>query len=284
MRPTPEEVLLRNGGFGTAADLVGQCGRSALDSALGSGHVVRLSRGCYALVDTPEPQRSAARLSGVVSHLSAADLWGLQIAHRRQRPEVTVRRGRVKVLTTEAIIHWADLRPDEVADGVTTPVRTVLDCARTLPFREALCVADSALRLGLVGSSELTASAEGLRGAGRRRIIRVAENAHPGAASALESILRGLVLDAGLTTFQPQLRVESPGLNVRLDLGDPDRMIALEADGFEYHGGRTALARDCRRYDELVVRGWLVLRFAWEQLMFEPEWVTSVVQRATTCR
>ena len=30
--------------------------------------------------------------------------------------------------------------------GFTRPVRTVIDCARTYPYDEALCVADSALR------------------------------------------------------------------------------------------------------------------------------------------
>jgi very-short-patch-repair endonuclease len=48
-----------------------------------------------------------------------------------------------------------------------------------------------------------------------------------------------------------------------VDLGDPARKIVAEADSFEYHGSREALARDCRRYDELVARGWRVLRYAW---------------------
>jgi hypothetical protein len=46
-----------------------------------------------------------------------------------------------------------------VADGVTDPVRTVIDCARDLPFDEALAVADSALRSGKVGPDALRQAA-----------------------------------------------------------------------------------------------------------------------------
>ena len=56
----------------------------------------------------------------------------------------------------------------------------------------------------------------------------------------------------------------------------------LEADSFAHHGHRAALERDCRRYTELTIRGWRVLRFAWEHVMFEPEWVAACIVAA--CR
>jgi very-short-patch-repair endonuclease len=80
--------------------------------------------------------------------------------------------------------------------------------------------------------------------------------------------------------FEPKVVIAEDGLRVRVDLADRARRIVLEADSFEHHGHRSALARDCRRYDELTVRGWRVLRFAWEHVMFEPAWVTSVLLRA----
>ncbi|MDX6294410.1 MAG: hypothetical protein QOH50_3485, partial [Kribbellaceae bacterium] len=43
-------------------------------------------------------------------------------------------------------MHWADLSVAEREAGVTEPLRTVLDCARTLPFGEALAVADKAVQ------------------------------------------------------------------------------------------------------------------------------------------
>jgi len=48
-----------------------------------------------------------------------------------------------------------------------------------------------------------------------------------------------------------------------LPIVDEGRRIVLEADSFAWHGDLSALRWDARRYDNLVVRGWLVLRFAW---------------------
>jgi very-short-patch-repair endonuclease len=153
----------------------------------------------------------------------------------------------------------------------------VLDCARTLEPGPALAVADSALRRGLVGPAELLCAANGLRGAGRRRVLWVAEHADPRAESGLESVLRAIVLLAGVLGFEPQVLISDDGFRARVDLGHRGLRVVLEADSFEHHGSRAALVRDCRRYDELTIRGWRVLRFAWEQVMFEPEWVAATV-------
>ena len=72
---------------------------------------------------------------------------------------------------------YATLGADEVVDGVTSPLRTVLDCARRLPFSEALAVADSALRSGLVTEDELRLAAAGTRGPGCKNIRRAAAEA-----------------------------------------------------------------------------------------------------------
>jgi len=44
------------------------------------------------------------------------------------------------------------------------------------------------------------------------------------------------------------------------------------------------LTADCWRYDELTVAGWLVLRFAWEQVMFQQDWVARMVAGAVEQR
>lgn len=53
-----------------------------------------------------------------------------------------------------ADVRFAALHPREVAGIATAPARTVLDCARGLPFDAALAVADSALRAGDVDREE----------------------------------------------------------------------------------------------------------------------------------
>jgi very-short-patch-repair endonuclease len=60
---------------------------------------------------------------------------------------------------------------------------------------------------------------------------------------------------------------------VHPDIVDRERRVVLEADSWEFHSGRDAFARDCRRYTLLVVRGWTVLRFTWRQVMHDPDFV-----------
>jgi very-short-patch-repair endonuclease len=47
----------------------------------------------------------------------------------------------------------------------------------------------------------------------------------------------------------------------------------VEADGFEHHGTRRGLLKDCRRHTELAVFGYSSLRFAFEDVMGQQEWV-----------
>ncbi len=49
------------------------------------------------------------------------------------------------------------------------------------------------------------------------------------------------------------------------------KVRALEADSWEFHTGKDAHGRDCWRYTVLVCGGWVVLRFTWRQVMFEPD-------------
>jgi very-short-patch-repair endonuclease len=162
-------------------------------------------------------------------------------------------------------------------DDVTTPTRTVLDCIRTLPLGEALAVADSALRLEIVDPDELLAAAAQLRGPHRRRIREVVGLADARAESVLESALRAILIEAGIDGFEPQVAVRDKSFSVRLDFGHRLLKLGLEADGFEYHATRKQLAKDCRRGVELTLRGWRVLRFSWEDIMYDPDWVVASV-------
>jgi very-short-patch-repair endonuclease len=171
-----------------------------------------------------------------------------------------------------------------VQDGVTVPLRTVLDVSRTSSFRAGLACADSALRERLLRPGDLVAAAARLTNRGSRAARRVAEHADARAASVLESALRAIVIGLGLTGFVPQLQIDEGGFRARVDLGHPLLRIVLEADSFEHHGHRSALARDCLRYCELSSRGWLVLRFAWEHVMFDPTWVAARILEAVALR
>ncbi|TNM62423.1 DUF559 domain-containing protein [Streptomyces sp. NP160] len=267
--------LWRRGGTALSGELA--VDRRSMRRALDSGRVLRLSRGVYALSSQHPPLLAAARARGTASHSSAAQLWLMDLVTAPALPHVTVRRNR-RLQDPGLVPHWCDLPESDVDGMVTTPLRTVVDCARTLPFPEGLAVGDSAVRRGLVTKEQLLARADATRGAGRAAVQRVAEHASPDAANPFESALRGIAIEAGVSGLRPQVLVEVRSGLVRPDLVDWRLKLVSEADSFEWHGKRAALAADCRRYDELVADGWTVLRFAWEQVMFDQGWVSGVLR------
>ena len=280
------EALAWRGGVAEAALLRHLTSRRRIRTALGRGEIVRLARGHYALPDAELARSAAARLAGVASHLSAAQLNGWEVKHRPALPVVTVPRGRkVDPVRRRGVdVRWRDLRDDEVWNGRTTSARTVIDCAKDLPFDEALTVADSALRHGNVTPGELMRLADRVPTSGRTQCLRVAEHASGRAANPFESVLRAISLDVSGLHLEPQVVLDEDGFSGRPDLVDLDRRIVVEADSFEFHGHRAALRRDCERYNALALRGWLVLRFSWEHVMHDPRYVRESLDLAALWR
>lgn len=268
------KTLQMFGGVLTWRELVGVHGRVDVDRAVRAGDLVRVSRGRYLLPTTAEHLATAHARSSTLSHLSAALHHGWKVKVVPADAWVTVRRKRhLRTADLVGIVpRWAELGPAEVHNGVTRPLRTVLDCARSLPFDEALSVADSALRTGDVDPEELRRAAAAVHGPGGRAARCVAAHADARAANPFESVLRSLCIDEGFELV-PQLEVAEPGLYAVVDLGSEDLKLAVEADGFEHHGTRSGLRKDCRRHTELSVFGWSSLRFPFEDVMGEPAWV-----------
>lgn len=268
-------MLTQLGGCATWSQLRRQVSWSGLESAVRVGGVVRLTRGRYALPEVQDHRKVAHRHTAVMSHLSAAVAHGWAVKWAPQRPWITVPRNRKMPRSARHGLHvtYREISPRERARGVTGFVRTVVDCAIKLPFDEALAVADSALRAGDVTVSQLRVAAAAVRGPGASRARRVAAFADRRAANPFESCLRAIAVEVVGLCVRPQFQVAEPGLFATVDLADPERKIALEAEGFEFHGTRAGLERDCRRYTELTIYGWRVLRYTWHDVMFRPAWV-----------
>ncbi|MEP9364382.1 DUF559 domain-containing protein [Nocardioides sp. CN2-186] len=272
------QTLVALGGVATRAALISATSRAAVDAALRTGEVVRLAHGRYALPQLDEARGRAHALSGVLSRTSAALHHGWAVKVVPVHPHVTVpRRRSVSVDRRRGVqLHYQDLAPDEVIDGVATDaVTTLRDCLRHLPFDEALAVADSALRAG--EQTALALAAASVHGPGSPQARRVAELATPEAANPFESALRAIAVDVPGLHVEPQRLITSTTPWCRPDLVDEDLGIVLEADSFAWHGDRQALRRDARRYNLLIADGWLVLRFAWEDVMSDPEYVRRML-------
>ena len=270
-----QAALERCGGVATLQQLrkLG-VSRRALARARREGVVARPARTRYALAAVDEHLAVAHELTATLSHLSAAQRHGWPVATPPPRPQVTVRRHRNLSAAARSRVeaHWREVPPADARGGVTAPTRTVLDCARDLPFPDALAVADSALRARDVDLGTLRRLAGELKGPGGRRARRVVDHADGRAANPFESVLRALALEAGLDA-EAQGELAEPGFWCLADVVDRGRRLVLEADSFEFHATRKGFRKDVRRYTSLVVLGWTVLRFSWEQVMLEPDFV-----------
>jgi predicted transcriptional regulator of viral defense system len=203
------DVLARLGGVAAANLLVSACGRASVEAAVRSGLVVRVARGRSALPHTDAALAAAQARAGVVSHLSAARWWGWEIKEQPDAPYVTVPSSRKQRAHygVGAHVSYRDLPPcDVVGPGVTSKLRTVLDCATVLTFDAALAVADSALRHRDVTAEELVIGAETSPTRGRARRRRVAMAADGRADNPFESVLRAHAIEAGLDV-EPQVPI-----------------------------------------------------------------------------
>lgn len=276
--------LEQRGGFATRGEVLEATGRQEFDHAVRVGHIVWVSRGRYGLPGLDLDVLTAHGLRGVLSHTSAALWHGWELKTLPTRTHVTVPRRRRLAPPPSVIRHRADLRADDVVESICTSARrTLVDCLRTLPADEALAVADSALRHG-VSSRVLTDIGRTVQGRRRPAVLHVVRHADRRSANPFESCLRSLALRVDGLSVQPQLRIVGSRQTVTPDLVDPTLKIVLEADSFEWHGDRSALRRDCRRYNLLVVDGWTVLRFSYEDVMFDPDFVLEVLRTVVDAR
>ena len=254
--------------------------------AVHAGLIRHPGNGLYVLPGADEGRVVARRMTGVLSHRTAAQHWGWKVKTVPRLPDVTIPANRKLRDSARglATTHRRTLAARDVTDrDVTTPIRTVIDCCLDLPFDEALSVFDSALRGGLRRRAVVAAAAH-LGPRHRTRVLAVERHATAKAANPFESVLRATALGVEGTDWDPQHRIRYDDFFAKVDLGDDTLGIVLEADSFEFHGERAAFGRDCERYGELVSRGWLVLRFTWDQVMLRPAWVARVIERTVRRR
>ncbi|MDO9454751.1 DUF559 domain-containing protein [Nocardioides sp.] len=272
-------ALTRLGGVGGTSEVLAMTSRRRLRGALERGEVEQLARSRYGLVGVRGQRRTAGELVAVLSHLSAAQQHGWELKHVPQQTWVTVPRNRKVSREDQARcqVTWADLADDEVANGVTTALRTVVDCARKLAFDEALTVADSALRHGAITADQLEEATRDLRGPGSAQARKVARYADARAANPFESVLRAIVIESGVLDVEPQVPIATRTMTFEPDLVDVGRRIVIEADSWSFHGDHRAHGRDCVRHTALAVAGYRVLRFTWEQVMTAAPYVRAVL-------
>ena len=214
----------------------------------------------------------------VVSHQSAAALWGLPVVgawpasvHLLARPESHARSKNGVIAHREQFL----VNDDVVEfDGmlVTSPARTVLDLARTANFTDAVVALDHALNPKraapwvLVSVDMLWSGLERTSSArGRAKATRAIRFAKPNADNAGESLSRVVIFELGFPDPVLQTRHNNPrGGYYYTDFEWPEFRVIGELDGRdkylkeEYLRGRTpgqAVVEEKVREDHLRAEG-----------------------------
>jgi hypothetical protein len=250
----------------------------AICHRIAGGRLHRLHPGVYAVGHLALPREGgwmaavlAAGDGAVLSHASAAALWGLMPPARL--PEVTVPRSSRS--TPRLRRHCSFLAPDEVAMQKAIPVtsvaRTLFDMAvQTRPWEfERLVREAEFLKLPQVPSlGELYARHPRRRGARlvRRTLEGLSELRDGTTRSSLEDRFLRFVRRAGLPLPETNILLRFGEVAYEADCLWRDAGVIVELDGHRAHGTRAAFEKDRERDRRMQVAGWQVIRVTWRQL------------------
>jgi very-short-patch-repair endonuclease len=264
-------------------------GRGAIAHRLKKARLHRLHPEVYLVghhVPAPLAHETAALLAcgdgAVLSHVSAAALWGFALADN-DRIDVIVpgrHRGRlfgVRVHESRALVS-EDIRSRESLP-VTAPARTLLDYAEVVAIGELERAVAEARVMRLVDESELLKLLErspGRHGAAPLRAVLDRAGGPAFTRSHAERRMLALLRKARLSP--PRCNVVLCGYEV--DFFWPDAKLVVEFDSWEFHRSREAFEKDRRRDADLQLAGFRVLRITWRRLDDEPEAVVAQIARA----
>lgn len=254
--------------------------RSAIDRRIRAGRLHLLHPGIFAVghrVVSREGRWLAAVLrageGAVLSHGSAAELWGIHRARDRGRIDVSVPRSARS--STAIRRHHVGLAPDEITVRrripVTTLARTISDIAADLSLEAFEAMVREAEYVHRFRPEELERLLErypGKRGAATVRacLHRLGRGPKGRTRSRLETRFAVLLAKADLPLPSLNALLDLDGFKIQADCLWREQRVIAELDGASAHGGRSAFEADRERDRRLQVAGWRVVRITWRQL------------------
>jgi hypothetical protein len=216
----------------------------------------------------------------VLSHRSAAELWGIGREAQRRidvsiRRRSKIRRRGIKVRSRPSLPGRSLVRRFEIP--VTDPVQTLIDLATELkPLRLERAV-NEADKLDLVDPETLRGALDGRVGEPGVKALRTLLDRHTFrlSDSDLEIFFRPLAAQADLPPPLTKHRV----LGYEADFWFPDHGLVVETDGLRYHRTPAQQARAAKRDQVHTAAGLRVLRFTHWQIAYEPDDVTATLRQ-----
>jgi hypothetical protein len=262
-------------------------GSRSIEHRVASGRLYLISPGVYAVGRpelTPRGRWMAAVLAcgdnAVLSHRSAAELWGIGY-EEPGRIDVSIRRK--SKITRKGIKVRA--RPSLGASSfvirfgipVTHPIQTLIDLATELKSLRLERAVNEADKLDLVDPETLRQALGGYVGMPGARTLRTMLDRHTFrlSDSDLEIFFRPLAVAGGF----PLPLTKHWVLGYETDFWFPDHGLVVETDGLRYHRTPSQQARMAKRDQKHTAAGLRVVRFTHWQIAYAPNEVTDVLRR-----
>lgn len=250
-------------------------GAKAIDYRARVGRLFRVYPSVFAVgapPTTPIERAAAAVLAcgegAALSHGSALSLWGLSkvwptpihvTGSRHRRPPGIVVHRSVSLTRADVRTH--------LGIRVTSPARTLLDCAPTLQQNVFTRAVNDALRSPYMTHAQLADVCTRCGGhAGRRLLLGFVEAPTGPTRSEFEDAFLNFCARFGLP--RPQVNTRVHGYEV--DAYFPDEGVIVELDGWDFHRSRDSFERDRNRDANMLAAGLVTVRVTWGRLIERP--------------
>lgn len=262
-----------------------------ITNMLRSGYFARAAKGVYRIAGAQETWEQSAVIAtlscgknGYLSHESVLMLFDLLPRHRNRasRRRTNFKRNMLIHVTTprnryrlrNVYFHRSTSIEKEETVHCTRGIRhmsierALIDCAQQLTTYELDYVIDRALTQKFISLQRIHTLLDRLHTApGREKLRTIAlltpycsQNEHIGTESELEKRIESILSEISPFQLKKQHKVHINNRHYRIDLAIPEKMIAIEIDGFAHHRARMKFDDDRRRQNILIAAGWKLIR------------------------
>lgn len=270
----------------TAAGLT----RGTVAHRLGTGRWLRLHPqvlvAATSAVDVTGRRWAALLAAGprsVLSHRTAAALWGLPVAEL-DVIELTTSAGRTPSVSG-AVVRRRRLGAADVEVrhglGVTSRWRTLVDCLASVDFGEAEALLDRAWRSGLIKPGGLRIEVAARTGcAGTDQLRQLADEL--GLRRGWDGVgrLSGVLRRAGVSGWSHDVQVATPNGAQQVALGFSAQRLALDVGRRVARTDPRSAPADDTWSNALQLADWRVLRIPWHATVHDQRRTLELVRRA----
>lgn len=240
--------------------------------AVSAGMLNRVRRSWLVTPECDSRRVAAARVGGRVTCISAAAIRGFWLPDSAtdEKTHVAVQ-GTASRIDSDAVrVHWGSGPAPTGRNETEEPTLNVLfHVAHCLPRREALPVWESAIRKKAVAAEVLARVAWRSSGAGALAAVASALS-----DSGLETLFVDGMRRAGVDVVQ-QVWIDGHPVD-----GLIGSSLVTQLDGFAHHSNAADRRRDLEADARLVLRGYVVLRFDYYQVLFQWDQVRDTILTA----